>query len=185
MRATRNARAQVSSSARAPRRRWARVAGPLAAAAMATMLVSPAATAAPMADTASAATSVTCYDDPCITGIRAATHTDYDRLVFDLTSSTQIYGTYTNTTGEFVPMSGETKYLDVPGTSYLFITMDPVHLASGVNLNQALNLPTIKGVQLTNFHAARAQFGISLGPSTRYSVFTLTQPDRVVVDVYR
>ncbi|MGA5197755.1 AMIN-like domain-containing (lipo)protein [Streptomyces exfoliatus] len=166
----------------ASRRRWAHVATPLAAVALVSALASPAAAAPAEIGTAS---TVTCYDDPCLTGIRAATHAGYDRLVFDLTAGTAVTNTYTNTTGEFMPMSGETKYLTVKGTSYLFITMDPIHPASGAVTNMALNLPTIKGVQLTSFHAARGEFGISLGPSTRYNVFHLTQPNRVVVDVYR
>lgn len=169
---------------RVSRRTLARIAAPLAATALVSALVSPAATAATSAETGTSATA-TCFDDPCLLGIRAATHTDYDRLVFDLTSGTQVISTTTNTTGEFVPPSGQTEYLDVPGTSYLFITMDPVHLSSDASLNKVLDLPTLKGVQLTNFHAARAEFGISLGPSTRYNIFTLTQPDRVIVDVYR
>ncbi|MFD8010504.1 hypothetical protein [Streptomyces sp. NPDC058955] len=172
-------------------RTWARVAVPLAAAAVASVLAVPTATATTPAETTAttpaetAATTVTCYDNPCITGIRAATHTGYDRLVFDLTAPTRIFGTSTNTTGAYTPMSGLTEYVTVKGTSYLFITMEPAHLASGVEWSKAFGLPTIKGVQLTNFHAARAEFGLSLGPSTRYNVFHLTQPDRVVVDVYR
>ncbi|MEU2243834.1 hypothetical protein ABZ572_31015 [Streptomyces sp. NPDC018338] len=105
--------------------------------------------------------------------------------MFDLTGGTTVTGTYTNTSGDFMPMSGETKYLTVRGTSYLYITVEPLHLASELDVSQASNLPTIKGVQLTSFHAARAEFGITLGPSTRYNVFTLTQPNRVVIDVYR
>lgn len=147
--------------------------------------MAPAATAVNSAEAGATTAAVTCYDDPCVTGIRAATHPDFDRLVFDLTAGTLVSNTYTNTTGEFVPMDGQTHYLDVKGTSYLYLTMDPVHLGSGAVLNQAFALPAIKGVQLTNFHAARAQFGISLGSSTGYKVFKLTQPDRVVVDVYR
>ncbi|MFJ3768366.1 hypothetical protein ACIPQJ_18520 [Streptomyces sp. NPDC090082] len=167
---------------RTPRTTWTCLAMPLAAAALVTAFAAPAA-AAP-AETTNAA-AVTCFDHPCVTGIRAATHPGYDRLVFDLTGPTSVVRTYTNTTGDFTPMSGETKYLTVRGTSYLYLTMDPLHLASELDVSQALNLPTIKGVQLTSFHAARAEFGITLGPSTRYNVFQLTQPNRLVVDVYR
>ncbi|GHG05326.1 hypothetical protein ACFFSH_38770 [Streptomyces filamentosus] len=164
-------------------RRWARATMPLAATAVASVLALPTATAATPAETAT--TAVTCYDNPCITGIRAATHTNYDRLVFDLTAGTLVTDTYTNLSGEFIPMDGDIHYLKVKGTSYLFLKMDPAHLASELELSKAFNLPTIKGVQLTSFHAAKAQFGLSLGPSTRYNVFRLTQPDRIVVDVYR
>ncbi|MFJ3768367.1 hypothetical protein ACIPQJ_18525 [Streptomyces sp. NPDC090082] len=164
------------------RRKWARIAGPLAAA-LVTTLVAPAASAATPTETA---TTVNCYgNDPCLTGIRAATHPDHDRLVFDLTSSTGVYSTSTNTTGEFTGASGKTEYLTVKGTSYLLITLEPVYPASGAVLTKPLNLPTIKGVEQTYFHAARTGFGISLGPSTRYNIFELTQPNRLVVDVYR
>ncbi|KAA6217540.1 hypothetical protein CP979_11760 [Streptomyces filamentosus] len=120
-----------------------------------------------------------------MTGIRAATHTGYDRLVFDLTTSTQIFSTSTNTTGDFSGPSGQTQYLTVKGASYLFVTLEPSYPGSGAVLDKTLDLPTIKGVQSTYYHAARTGFGISLGPSTRYNVFTLTAPNRVVVDVYR
>ncbi|MFI0988776.1 AMIN-like domain-containing (lipo)protein [Streptomyces exfoliatus] len=162
------------------RRRFARIAGPLAAAALVSTLASPAASAATSVET------VNCYDmSGCVTGIRAATHTGYDRLVFDLTSSTQVFHTETNTTGAYSGPSGLTEYLTVKGTSYLFIMLEPSYPASGAILTKSLALPTIKGVQPTYYHAARTGFGISLGPSTRYNVFTLTAPDRVVVDVYR
>lgn len=162
------------------RRKFARIVGPLAAAALVSVFASPAASATNSAET------VNCYEmSGCVTGIRAATHTGYDRLVFDLTTSTQIFSTSTNTTGEFSGSSGQTQYLTVKGTSYLFIALEPSYPGSGAVLDKTLNLPTIKGVQVTDYHAARTGFGISLGPSTRYNVFTLTAPNRVVVDVYR
>ncbi|WP_333733178.1 AMIN-like domain-containing (lipo)protein [Streptomyces sp. IBSBF 3010] len=152
-------------------------------------LILPAATAATAAtgpgSVANAGTITTC-PTTCLQGIRAATHTGYDRLVFDLTNKTQ-YTTWTNTTGEYIPMSGQTQYLDAVGDSYLFVRMEPANVSADyVNPPvQEMGLPTIKGVQLTSFHAGTSEFGISLGPSTRYNVFTLTQPDRLVVDVYR
>ena len=88
--------------------------------------------------------------------------------------------------GAYSGASGLTEYVTVKGTSYLFIMLEPSSTASGAVLTKTLNLPTIKGVQPTYYHAARTGFGISLGPSARYNVFTLTAPDRVVVvDVYR
>ncbi|MDV5146376.1 hypothetical protein R1T08_19770 [Streptomyces sp. SBC-4] len=162
------------------RRKFARIAGPLAAAALVSTFASPAASAATSAET------VNCYDmSGCVTGIRAATHTGYDRLVFDLTSGTQVWRTETNTTGAYSGSSGLTQYLTAKGTSYLFIWLEPSYPGAGAVLDRTLNLPTIKGVQVTDYHAARTGFGISLGPSTRYNVFTLTAPNRVVVDVYR
>ncbi|MFK0101682.1 hypothetical protein [Streptomyces sp. NPDC091040] len=152
-------------------------------------LILPAATAATAAtgpgSVANAGTITTC-PTTCLQGIRVATHTGYDRLVFDLTDETQ-YTTRTSTSGAYTPMSGETKYLTAVGDSYLFVRMQPANLGQDFQTPdvQDMGLPTIKGVQLTSFHAGTSEFGISLGPSTRYNVFTLTQPDRLVVDVYR
>ncbi|MGW0704261.1 AMIN-like domain-containing (lipo)protein [Streptomyces sp. NPDC002867] len=175
---------------RASRRTCARIAAPLAAAALVSALASPVATAATSAETRTATATATCPDS-CILGTRSATHTGYDRLVFDLTSGTQVR-TSTNTTGEYYPPSGVKEYLDIPGTSYLFITMEPAHVYDDAGnltfkspFTQALNLPTLKGVQLTSLHAATVDFGLSLGPSTRYHVSQLTQPNRLVVDIYR
>ncbi|WP_328900640.1 MULTISPECIES: hypothetical protein [unclassified Streptomyces] len=152
-------------------------------------LILPAATAATAATgpgtVANAGTTTTC-PTTCLQGIRAATHTGYDRLVFDLTAETQ-YTTWTNTTGEYYPMSGQTQHLDVVGDSYLFVRMQPANLGQDFQNPDLrdMGLPTLKGVQLASYHAGTSEFGISLGPSTRYNVFTLTQPDRLVVDVYR
>ncbi|WP_405937200.1 hypothetical protein OG338_11335 [Streptomyces sp. NBC_00726] len=152
-------------------------------------LMLPAATAATAATgpgTVTNAGTITACPTTCLQGIRAATHTGYDRLVFDLTNETQ-YTTWTNTTGEYTPMSGKTEHLDAVGDSYLFVRMEPANLSAGYEdpAVQEMGLPTIKGAQLTSYHAGISEFGISLGPSTGYNIFTLTQPDRLVVDVYR
>ncbi|MEV4943015.1 AMIN-like domain-containing (lipo)protein [Streptomyces zaomyceticus] len=163
------------------RNKFSRIAVLLAAATLVSAFASPTASASTSAETV-----VNCFDqDGCFTGIRAATHTGYDRLVFDLTTGTRILDTSTNTTGIYYGNAGYAQYLTVKGNSYLFITMEPSYPGDGAVLDKTLSLPTIKGVQLTQYHAARTTFGISLGPSTRYNVFQLTSPNRVVVDVYR
>ncbi|MEU2243835.1 hypothetical protein ABZ572_31020 [Streptomyces sp. NPDC018338] len=106
--------------------------------------------------------------------------------MFDLaTNRTGVFSTSTNTTGAYDGPEGRPEYLTVKGTSYLFITLEPAIPAAGAVLNNAFDLPTIKGIESTYYHAARLGFGISLGPSTRYNIFYLTQPNRLVVDVYR
>ncbi|MEE4493248.1 AMIN-like domain-containing (lipo)protein [Streptomyces sp. BE230] len=156
-------------------------------------LALPAATAATAAtsvdDSASVAAS-TCYQ-PCIQGIRFATHDGYDRLVFDFNGKTD-FTTETNTTGLYTPLSGQDTYLTTKGASYLFIRMTPASFYDDAGnqvftspMQQVVDLPTLKGIQLTGVHAGVISFGISLGPSTRYNAFQLTQPDRLVIDVYR
>ncbi|MFI9296481.1 hypothetical protein H4W23_17265 [Streptomyces gardneri] len=175
-------------------RTWARIATPLAATAVASMLALPPASAATPIEGGTASVTATCTH-ACVLGTRAATHTGYDRLVFDLTSSTQVT-TETNTTGAFTPWSGKQELLQVRGTSYLFITMEDADIHDDARnliftspLVQSFNLPSLKGVQelgaFDNRFEKRVQFGITLGPSTGYQIFQLTQPNRLVVDIYR
>ncbi|MGW1514167.1 AMIN-like domain-containing (lipo)protein [Streptomyces sp. NPDC002394] len=176
---------------RLTRRALVRIFTPLAAVALLSLLVSPTASAA---ETRTASVTATC-SHTCVLGTRAATHTGYDRLVFDLTSSTQVT-TSTNTTGAYTPWSGKTEFLEVRGTSYLFITMEDTDVYDDAgNLTfasptlQSFNLPALKGVQLLqafdNRFDKRVEFGITLGPSTSYQIFQLTQPNRLVVDIYQ
>ncbi|GHG05332.1 AMIN domain-containing protein [Streptomyces filamentosus] len=175
-------------------RTWARIAAPLAAAVAASVLALPSASAAPPSESGTANVTPTC-SHTCVLGTRAATHTGYDRLVFDLTSSTQVT-TETNTTGAFYPWSGQRELLQVRGTSYLFITMENADIYDNArNLIftsprvQSFGLPSLKGVQelgaFDNRFEKRVQFGITLGPSTSYQIFQLTQPNRLVIDIYR
>ncbi|MFE6462226.1 hypothetical protein ACFVP0_32825 [Streptomyces cinereoruber] len=175
-------------------RNWARVATPLAATAVASVLALAPASAATPFEGGTTSAIATCTHT-CLLGTRAATHTGYDRLVFDLTSSTQVT-TETNTTGAFTPWSGKQEFLQVRGTSYLFITLEDADVYGDAgNLTytspamQSFSLPSLKGVQLLqaydNRFEKRVQFGITLGPSTGYQVFQLTQPNRLVVDIYR
>ncbi|MFD8010503.1 hypothetical protein [Streptomyces sp. NPDC058955] len=179
---------------RTSHRAWARVAAPLAAAAVASLFALPSASAATPVVAGAASVTATCTHT-CVLGTRAATHTGFDRLVFDLTSGTQVT-TETNTTGAFYPWSGKQELLQIRGTSYLFITMENADIYDNAgNLTfasprvQSFGLPSLKGVQElgafdTRFDK-RVQFGITLGPSTGYQIFQLTQPNRLVVDIYR
>ncbi|MEU2508018.1 hypothetical protein ABZ621_25335 [Streptomyces sp. NPDC007863] len=176
-------------------RAWARVAAPLAATAVASLLVLPSASAATPVEAGAASVTATCTTHTCVLGTRAATHTGYDRLVFDLTSGTQVT-TETNTTGAYDHVSGKQELLQIKGTSYLFITMedtdvydDTGNLTFTSPTQQSFGLPALKGVQLLQAYDNRfdkhVQFGITLGPSTGYQIFQLTQPNRLVVDIYR
>ncbi|WP_406336446.1 AMIN domain-containing protein [Streptomyces zaomyceticus] len=99
---------------------------------------------------------------------------------------------WTNTTGAYDTPADMPQYVTIRSTSYLFLKLfiahfydsagNPTYMSPDV---QPFNLPAIKGVQVVGGFEGRAEFALSLGPSTRYSVFTLTQPNRVVIDVYR
>ncbi|MFH8843093.1 hypothetical protein [Streptomyces sp. NPDC017868] len=170
--------------------RLARTSAALATALLTGLLAAPTASAAP-----AAATSVTTTCTPtCVTATRYATYPDHDRLVFDFTADglPQVK-TWKNTDGRYsVGGSGQTEHLTTPGTSYLFFEFFGAHTFNDAGQPtytsptlQQPNLPVLKGIQALGDYEGYVDFGISLGPSSRYNVFTLTQPNRVVVDIYR
>ncbi|CUM40541.1 hypothetical protein BN2537_10047 [Streptomyces venezuelae] len=168
------------------RRALLRVFAPLATAALLALPVSPTASAA------EARTAATC-SDICVLGVRAATHSDHDRVVLDLSEGAlPDVSSWTNTTGTYDTPADIPQHVTIRATSYLFLKLfiahfydsagNPTYRSPGV---QPFSLPTVKGVQVVGGFEGRAEFALSLGPSTRYSVFTLRQPNRVVIDVYR
>ncbi|MFI1718336.1 hypothetical protein [Streptomyces litmocidini] len=169
--------------------RFTRTSTTLVAALLTGLLASPTALAAP----AAAASMATTCTPTCVTATRYATYPDHDRLVFDFAADglPQVT-TWRNTDGSYSGPSGQTQHLTTPGSSYLFFQFFGAHTYSDAGQPtytspalQQPNLPVLKGVQLLSDFEGSVDFGISLGPSTRYNVFTLTQPNRVVVDIYR
>ncbi|THA56250.1 hypothetical protein E6P78_32325 [Streptomyces sp. A0958] len=166
------------------RRALARFVAPAATALLATLVAAPAASAMP------AGTIVETCDNICIDGVRAATHDGYDRIVFDLGTGTlpQVSITQSASPGYGMP-SGETKNLAITGSSYLFAEFSPARAGDYAETNPVVkpfSLPTVKGVQYLYEQHSQPGFGISLnGPISRYNVFTLTSPNRVVIDIYR
>ncbi|MFI8769229.1 hypothetical protein ACIGN6_30585 [Streptomyces sp. NPDC053792] len=151
--------------------------------------------AAPTASAAPAATAEVC-EDICVDGVRAATHTGYDRVVFDLGAGPlpTVEARQSTSPGYDTP-GGEPRTLTTTGSSYLFLSLKGAEPGDFTATNpslEAFNLPTVKATQyiystgnILGFTAAM-DFGITLdGPVSRYNVFTLTQPNRVVVDIYR
>ncbi|MER6648979.1 MULTISPECIES: AMIN-like domain-containing (lipo)protein [Streptomyces] len=166
------------------RRVRARIAAPATAALLAALF------AAPMASAAPTQTAAEVCDNICIDGVRAATHSDHDRVVFDLgTGSLPTVTTMTNTTGEYGMPSGLSETVEIAGSSYLFVDFHPARSGDYAETNpvvEAFGLPTVKGVQFLYEQHAQPAFGISLdGPVSRYNVFTLSSPNRVVIDIYR
>ncbi|WP_328944180.1 AMIN domain-containing protein [Streptomyces sp. NBC_00250] len=173
----------------ATRRALSRLIAP-AAAVLATV------TAAPTASAAPPRAAVEVCDDICVDGVRAATHADHDRVVFDLGAGPlPTVEAHHSPYSEFITPGGEPKYLTTPGDSYLFLSLKNAGDGDFATTNprvETFNLPTVKASQflfdtdaILGFSPA-IDFGITLnGPVSSYRVFTLTQPNRVVVDIYR
>ncbi|MEU7292303.1 hypothetical protein AB0A76_03700 [Streptomyces exfoliatus] len=174
---------------RNPRRVLARFVAPVATALLATVAAAPSASASPEA-------AAEVCEDICVDGVRAATHTGYDRVVFDLGAGPlpTVQATYGMSPGYMTP-GGEPRDVITRGSSYLFLSFKNAEAGDFSATNphvESFNLPTVKATQLLFTtgsilgYSPATDFGITLdGPVSRYNVFTLTQPNRVVVDIYR
>ncbi|MFF1836452.1 hypothetical protein ACFVXE_19925 [Streptomyces sp. NPDC058231] len=123
----------------------------------------------------------------CFLDARTGAHPDYDRLVLDLTETGYPQVTATvSPDGLYVMPSGDTKYMTIPGNSYLLLDMggaDATTYTSPSTLNVAL--PSLKGVQLLQgWYEGHAEFGLSLGDYSQYKISHLTAPNRMVIDIY-
>ncbi|MFI6651741.1 hypothetical protein ACIBI8_29575 [Streptomyces sp. NPDC050529] len=146
--------------------------------------------AAPMASATPARAAAEICDNICVDGVRAATHDGYDRVVFDLGTGTLPQVTVNQSTSpDYGPPSGQTASLATTGSSYLFTDLYPARSGDYTDTNPIVKpfaLPTVKAVQYLYEQHSQPSFGITLdGPVSRYNVFTLTAPNRVVVDIYR
>ncbi|MEU2238289.1 hypothetical protein ABZ572_02660 [Streptomyces sp. NPDC018338] len=172
------------------RRALTRIVAPAAAVALALLGAAPTASATP-----AQAAAETC-EDICVNGVRAATHTGYDRVVFDLGAGPlpTIETAYGTSPGYMTP-GGEPREMLTRGSSYLTLSLknaeDGTYSATTPHV-KSFNLPTVKANQLLFTTGSilgfspEIAFGLTLdGPVSRHNVFTLTQPNRVVVDIYR
>ncbi|MET8506312.1 hypothetical protein ABZV60_16860 [Streptomyces sp. NPDC004787] len=149
--------------------------------------------AAMAATPAHAGTDETSCTEICVLDTRAGSHPGFDRLVFDFSTGT-LPGTVTATAssdGSYSTPSGETKKLEIAGQKYLILDISGAHAhddsgavtyAPGV---KAVNLPSLRGIQLLSDFEGHIQFGLSLATVSHYKTFTLANPNRLVVDLYR
>ncbi|MEU4351772.1 hypothetical protein [Streptomyces sp. NPDC023838] len=140
---------------------------------------------------ASAAVPAPRCDNVCVLDVRGGAHPDFDRVVFDLAGGQPNVQATESDSDAYVPPSGDAKHLQIRGKSYLFLnltgasTRDMAGVRTYTNPDvQDLTLPSIRGVQLIPDYEGQVQFGLSLGDHSRYRVFALTTPDRLVVDIY-
>jgi len=126
----------------------------------------------------------------CFLDARTGAHTGYDRLVFDVSLLPQVQSSSISTSGSYDYNDNGTKYVSITGNDYLFVNFADASLFSNTGLAyttpnpEAIDLPAIKGVQYINDDEGSVSFALSLNSYTSYDIFTLTAPDRVVIDVY-
>lgn len=134
-----------------------------------------------LAGTASAQTST-----PTLVGIRAAHHPTYDRIVFDFAG-----GLPAGVRAEYVPQliaDGSGLPVPIAGRAILQITMSSAqaHDESGrvtAPDRVAFALPNIITAVRSGDFEAVTTYGIGLTQRQWFHAFTLTRPDRVVVDI--
>ncbi|MFG3099220.1 hypothetical protein ACGFZL_01590 [Streptomyces sp. NPDC048182] len=131
-------------------------------------------------------------DNVCVLDVRSGAHADFDRVVIDLAGGRPVTRADESDSPSYVLPSGDVKDLQTPGSSYLFLGLQGAGIVDTTGKKVytspdvvATNLSAVKGVQRIPDSEGQVGFGLSLGSHSRYSVFTLTAPDRVVVDVYR
>ncbi|MEV4428938.1 AMIN-like domain-containing (lipo)protein [Streptomyces sp. R-07] len=158
------------------------------------LLAGPVPSASAATTVAPAAVSVTpeC-ESACFLDVRTGAHTDFDRVVVDLggPSLPTILETTTNTVGIYTESGEEPKRLPLEGKSYLTLRLMGVNNMTtsyqdsftGPTVQQ-LALPSVKGYGLAGGYEGYFGFGLALGDYSSYKVFTLTSPNRLVIDVY-
>jgi hypothetical protein len=123
---------------------------------------------------------------PTLIGIRAAHHPGFDRVVFDFRGG--------------LPASRRVSYVDqltgdpsglpvrIAGRAVLQVRLESAqaHDATGqtATARQAFALPNVMTVVRAGDSEGVTTYGIGLEKRTSVQVFTLTSPDRVVVDVH-
>jgi hypothetical protein len=132
-----------------------------------------------------AASSAPAAPVPTLVGIRAAHHAGFDRVVFDFRGG--------------LPSSHRARYVDqllgdasgmpvrIAGRAVLRMRFEPAqaHNATGSTAprRRAFALPNVMTVVNAGDFEGVTTYGIGLAKATTFRVFTLRDPDRVVVDI--
>jgi len=152
---------------------------PLLALALGVVLAAPAAMA-----TGSAATATPV---PTLVAVRAAHNGSYDRVVFEFTGQLPS----TRTVRYVTQVTADPSGLPVPvaGRAFLTVAMFPTntpHNGSGAStlpVRTAYALPNVMTVVRTGEFEAVTSYAIGLASKQPYTVFTLTNPYRLVIDI--
>ncbi|MEV7676826.1 hypothetical protein [Streptomyces sp. NPDC088752] len=141
---------------------------------------------------ATPATAAVACTPICVLDARVGGHAGFDRVVFDLSAGTLPNAQVTTSrSGIYETPSGQDQLIEISGKSYLILDLSTAHAHNNGGVNtytsprvQAVNLPSVKGVQLLNDSQGHVLLGISLDDHSRYKTFKLAKPNRLVVDVY-
>jgi hypothetical protein len=143
-----------------------------------------AALVAPMAN-AAGTTAVAATTGPTLVGIRAAHHPGYDRVVFDFTGGLPSI----RSVGYVSPLIADPSGLPVQiaGRAILKVTvLANAHNNAGQSTAPArvsFVLPNVMNVVRSGDFEAVTSYGIGLAKRETFTVFTLRNPSRVVIDV--
>ena len=128
---------------------------------------------------------------PALTGIRTGVHPTFDRIVLDLTP-----GARPQVTSRFVDEltkdpSGQVEWLTGCAFAEVVVHGAQAHNDSGnptypgPQKFRTRNLTNVMAVAVTGDFEATLSIGVGMRHQTWVNVFTLTGPDRVVIDVGR
>jgi AMIN domain len=144
---------------------------------------------APAQPTPSTAATAPVWQEPDLTAIQVGEQAAYDQAVFQFATGIPHYSiSYVsaivqNPNGTPVPL---------PGRSFLRVTFDPAREASNLPIGPSSYpgpgtispyFPTLLQISAAGNFEGHLSFGLGLSGRARYQVYTLTNPDRVVIDI--
>ncbi|RSM46701.1 hypothetical protein DMA12_10710 [Amycolatopsis balhimycina DSM 5908] len=127
---------------------------------------------------------------PALTNIRTGLNPGFDRIVLDLSAGT-VPGTLSyqlvdeltaDPSGEIVWLTGE-YFINVSAFALVAHDANGNPTYTGPQKFRTRNLANVMAVALTGDFEAHTSIGIGVRTRTAVNVFTLTAPNRVVIDV--
>lgn len=157
--------------------------------ALATVLLSTAVVTAGAVPAQSAETSQ--QQVQMLTGIRTGVHPTFDRIVLDFTPGFRPEVGYQFGDELYMDGSGDIAWLT--GCAFLGVQVDPARATDydynptylGPHKFRTRNLSNVMAIAITGDFESLLSIGIGMRKQTWAKVFTLTGPDRVVIDVGR
>lgn len=139
--------------------------------------------------TAAAPASVAAPAIPTMTGIRTGQNTGFDRIVVDLTAGPAPAVRYDLVDELIADGSGEIVWLT--GEFFIAVTATPAAAHDdagnptypGPQKFRTRNLRNVMAVAVTGDYEGVLSIGLGVRSRTAVTVFTLTSPNRVVIDV--
>ena len=126
---------------------------------------------------------------PAMTAIRTGLNTGFDRIVLDLTAgpapavSFQLTDELTaDPSGEIVWLTGE-YFINVSATPAAAHDANGTPTYTGPQKFRTRNLHNVMAVAVTGDFEAHLTIGLGVRTRTTVNVFTLTAPNRIVIDV--